>query len=126
VETSERGGRDHSFWLWWLTVTLVGCASGLDKASAQIEPGMSASAVQAILGQPQNRQFKGPSEAWQYCRTDYVGVGADKFVVVWFTNARATGVQTYQNKQGVGTCDNFFKTLSWESAPDATVEIRRR
>ena len=108
-----------------LSLLLSGCAGGgLNKQSLQIEPGMPASAVQSILGMPQNRQFNGKKQAWQYCRTSILGA-SDKYVLVWLYDGRVTGMKTYRNTR-LGFCQDFFRTVKWEQAPDITVEVRRR
>jgi hypothetical protein len=109
-------------------IILVGCArdTGLETKTLEVTPGMSAAEVRSILGAPQNRQFNGQKEAWQYCQTGIAPVdGSDKYVLVWITNNRVVGMQTYTNKQH-GTCDSFFRNVKWEQAPDAIVEIRKR
>jgi hypothetical protein len=106
---------------------LGGCASGgaLVKKSVSIERGNSKDRVVEILGAPGDRQFREDDEAWQYCRTNYTGIAADQYVVVWFYQGKVTGVTTYRNTQ-FGTCSSFFKTIRWEDAPDRTIEIRPR
>lgn len=104
---------------------LTGCAGGqLAKKSVQIERGYSKSEVAALLGPPENRQFRGDDEAWQYCETD-AGPGYDDYVVVWFYKGQVTGITTYKNSLR-GPCSAFFRTVRWEDAPDRTIEIRRR
>jgi hypothetical protein len=104
---------------------LAGCSGGqLMKKSVQIEPGYSKSEVLAILGSPENRQFRDDDEAWQYCETE-AGFGHDDFVLVWFHKGQVTGINTYKNQQ-FGPCSAFFRTIRWEDAPDGTIEIRPR
>ena len=107
--------------------TLAGCASEtqLVSGSAQITNGMSAAQVQQILGPPQNRQFSGLDEAWQYCETDYTGMAGDQYVLVWLYNGRVTGLERYTNTL-MGTCETYFRQVRFEYAPDVTVEVRNR
>jgi hypothetical protein len=103
-------------------MALAACATdaGLETKTRQITPGMSTADVESILGAPQGRQFNGQREAWQYCQTGVAPVqGSDKYVLVWITNGRVTGMQTYTNKEHE-TCDSFFRSVKWEYAPDAT------
>jgi len=106
---------------------LQACASHslIIKNSASIRPGMSSSELRQLMGEPQNRQFKGKDEAWQYCSTDYSGFEADHYVLVWLFDGVVTGMQTYRNTR-FGTCESFFRTVNWEEAPDAAIEIRQR
>jgi len=86
---------------------------------------MSGSELRFAMGEPQDRQFKGTNEAWQYCATDYSGLKADDYVLVWLANDAVTGMQTYRNSKK-GTCESFFRTVDWEQAPDTSIEIRQR
>lgn len=109
----------------FLIILLAGCASQsrVMTDSAKISAGMSKSELEELMGPPQNRQFEGTDEAWQYCAT---GFDSDHFVLVWLSADTVTGMQTYRNTDGFGTCDNFFRTVNWEEAPDVSVEIRER
>jgi hypothetical protein len=93
--------------------------------SAQIFAGMTAGEVQQILGAPQNRQFSGREEAWQYCETDYTGMAGDQYVLIWLSEGRVTGLERYTNTL-LGTCETYFKQVRFENAPDLTVEVRNR
>ena len=117
----------NRFVLTILIVFLQACASksAVVKNSASLTPGMSASDVRKALGEPQNRQFEGKNEAWQYCSTDFTGLETDHYVLVWLNDGVVTGMQTYRNSQ-TGMCGSFFRTVNWQEAPDATVEVRQR
>lgn len=110
-----------------VTALLSGCAGGaLMRQSMLVEPGQTKQQVMEAMGTPGDRQFLGDREAWQYCRT---GIGTDQFVVVWFRNSKTTGVTTYkagQNAGYIGDCNQGFRTVRWEDAPDWTVEVRQR
>lgn len=109
-----------------LPVILLGaCASNslIVKNSATIRAGMSVNKLRELMGDPQNRQFDGSNEAWQYCAT---GLNSDQYVLVWMQNEVVTGMQTYKNTVYGGMCDEFFKTIDWEEAPDTSIEIRNR
>lgn len=105
----------------------VGCAShsSMRKKSSKISSGMSVTKVTELMGAPQNRQFNGKYEAWQYCTTDYSGLRSDLYTLIWVYDKEVIGLETYNNYE-MGTCDSFFKTIKWENAPDITVEIRNR
>ena len=110
-----------------LMLFLVACASqsAIVKNSAHIKPGMSDGELRQIMGEPQNRQFKGKSEAWQYCSTAFSGFEDDHFVLVWIFDGVVTGMETYRDNE-FGTCDRFFRTVKWEEAPNTTLEIRKK
>jgi hypothetical protein len=76
------------------------------------------------MGPPQNTQFSGKNEAWQYCQTEFVN---DSFVVVWFYDGQVTGLNTYRDSAGdMGFCSSHFRSINWEDAPDFSVEVRSR
>lgn len=103
---------------------LVGCASAqLKRNATMIDPGMDRQTVSSIMGPPEDRQFKGTSEAWQYCAT---GGMSDEFTVVWFQTGQVTGVTNYTRADHVGSCTGAFKSITWEDAPTATLEVRNR
>lgn len=104
---------------------LAACASHtqFNSSSAGIRAGMTADDLQKLMGPPQNRQFKGDHEAWQWCSTGYME--ADSYVLVWLTKGVVTGMQTYTNTR-TGPCESFFRTANWEEAPDSTVDVRIR
>ena len=84
---------------------------------------MNANEVRNILGPPQNRQFSGDNEAWQYCVT---GIDIpDKFVLIWMYKETVTGMETYRNTE-FGPCESFFRQVKFENAPDIVIETRKR
>jgi len=105
-----------------LVIGISSCGTALQKKSLQVEPGMTKDDVVKIMGYPGNKQFKGVSEAWQYCST---GIGSDRYYVVWFTNSSVTGMTTYSGYES-GMCDKFYRTVNWEDRPNKTIEIRNR
>ena len=111
-----------------LVLLLQGCVSqsGVVKNSSSIKSGMSPEQLRQVMGEPQNRQFRGKNEAWQYCATDYTGFeGADQYILVWLSDGVVSGMQSYRNTLH-GTCESFFRTVKWDEAPDRTIEIRQR
>lgn len=109
------------------TILLSGCVSTNSSLAnfSQIQPGMSSQSVAQIMGAPQDRQFNGSQEAWQYCSTDLSGFQGDQYVLIWFQGQLVTGLQTYRNTL-VGTCETYFRTVNWDEAPDVVLEIRQR
>jgi hypothetical protein len=112
----------------FLALSVAGCLSAcatqpLTKKTLLIEPGMSKDDVLSVMGSPGNRQFKGNKEAWQYCQT---GWSADEYILIWLVDGTVAQTQTYANTEHGGLCTSFFRTVDWEEAPDAVVEIRSR
>jgi hypothetical protein len=104
---------------------LVGCAS-FDPKINTIQPGDTKEKITAILGEPEDRQFNGKSEAWQYCKTG-TGFGKCGFKTIWFNDSRVTKVVSYSTDcAGFGSCTQHFKSIRWDDAPDHTIEIRER
>lgn len=103
-------------------ILLSGCAS-VDKASLLVSNGSSKKEVMEAMGEPKDRQFKGENEAWQYCN---LGFPNHDYKVVWFKNGKVTGVQSYKLYVPGYWCEKGFKTINWEEAPDAVIEIRER
>lgn len=110
----------------FFSLFLVACAAPqLIANSVEISPGQTKQDVVKILGPPENRQFQGRNEAWQYCETDMTGFSGDDYVVVWFFDGVVTGMNNYKNTL-IGGCEMFFRDIRWEDAPDSTIEIRVR
>lgn len=110
-----------------LSLAITGCAAQAPIAlnSAGIQNGMTASEVTSIMGAPKNRQFSGDNEAWQYCATDMTGFAGDQYVLIWLYKNRVSGLETYTNTL-MGSCETYFRQISFEDAPDSTVEVRYR
>ncbi len=105
-----------------LVFAFIGCSSTkLIEQSFTINAGQSKKTVLKILGIPGNREFNGNIEAWQWCSNGY---HTDDFLVVWFYKSKVTGVTTYKNDSSIflGSCDNFYRTVYWEDAPDVKTE----
>lgn len=86
----------------------------LFSSSVGIRAGMTADDLQKLMGPPQNRQFEGRDEAWQWCSTGYAE--PDAYVLVWLSRGVVTGMQTYNNTR-TGPCESFFRTVKWTDAP---------
>ena len=100
------------------------CATQVLHQAGGIDPGATRAQVREILGNPQDRQFRGSQEAWQYCQTGLVN---DTFVVVWFVDGTVTGMTSYKDSVGdIGLCSSHFKSIRWEDAPTVTIEMRQR
>jgi hypothetical protein len=110
-----------------LVLLVVGCASNSAslRRAQMLEPGASKADVRRRLGEPGDRQFSGRQEAWQYCSTDYSGLGADDFRVVWFMDGAVSGITSYKSRI-LGSCEDNFRSIRWEEAPTASIEIRER
>jgi len=108
-----------------LILLLSGCFGTLAKKTMQINLGDDKETVTNAMGSPEDRQFRGTNEAWQYCETD-AGISYDDYRIVWFYDGRVSGITSYKNSDKFGACASFFKSIRWEDAPDTTIELRER
>ena len=104
---------------------LQGCISSslLGKNYTSVSAGMNKEELVQLLGQPKNKQFRGSSEAWQYCAT---GFSTDLYVLVWVESGSVIGMQTNHNSIANGACGAGFSVVNWEDKPDRVIEIRDR
>jgi hypothetical protein len=105
----------------WISVCVLGltaCATQLLHHANALAPGATPAQVRAVLGEPQDRQFRGQQEAWQYCET---GLLQDTFVIVWFAEGKVTGLRTYPNAVGDRGffCSSHLRAITWEDTPEA-------
>lgn len=108
-----------------LILLLLFACGTLDKKSVLINSGDNKEQVLKIMGPPDDRQFKGNDEAWQYCQTG-AGFGYHDYRTIWFYNGKVTGVNSYKSTRPGVSCVTDFKPIKWEEAPDRTIEIRNR
>ncbi len=102
---------------------LASCAS-VNPAFFTINPGDSKASVIERMGAPDDRQFQGKNEAFQYCTTG-TSFGKSTFNVIWFYDGKVTGANTYTVAHAA-SCMGHFRQINWEDAPDISVEIRER
>ena len=104
---------------------LSACATQLLHTARAIDLGATQEHVRDILGAPQDRQFRGQQEAWQYCETGFV---QDTFVVVWFVESKLTGMRTSKNAVGDRGffCSSHLPSIRWEDAPEVRSERQQR
>ncbi|MCE7565367.1 hypothetical protein LZS85_04540 [Aliivibrio fischeri] len=95
----------------------------LDNKTILIDHGASKKDVMEIMGTPQDRQMKGPNEAWQYCKSGS-SFGANDHKIIWFYKGKVTGINTYRTS--VSGCTGGIRSISWSEAPDYTIEHRIR
>jgi hypothetical protein len=84
----------------WLSVCLLcltACATQILHQASALTPGATPTQGKALLGEPHDRQFRGPQEAWQYCET---GLFQDTFVIVWFAERKVTSLRTSHSAAG--------------------------
>jgi len=77
------------------------------------------------MGTPDDRQFKGDNEAWQYCQTG-AGFGYHDYRVIWFYKGKVAGINSYKSTRPASSCVSDIKQINWEDAPDVSLEIRNR
>ena len=103
---------------------LMGCRTmELENKTIQIDRGDDKATVLAIMGTPQDRQFLGDYEVWQYCVTG-AGFGYHDYRVIWFKPDNVVGVTSYKDQTPGSSCRGHFRELRGEDAPDYTVEVR--
>jgi len=107
-----------------MTLLLVSCG-GLETKSNMINLGDGKDRVLNIMGPPDDRQFKGSNEAWQYCHAK-TGIGIHDYRIIWLYNGKVTGMNSYKNPQPVWGCMKGIRPVRWEDAPNETMEIRIR
>ena len=109
-----------------LIINLFACRTlELEKKTIQINTNDGKSRVLEIMGTPEDRQFLGQNEVWQYCIIG-AGFGYHDYRVIWFRNGQVTGITSYKDTTTASSCEGHFKTIRWEDAPDQTIEIRKR
>jgi hypothetical protein len=104
---------------------LVASCGTLDKKALLINHGDSKEQVLNVMGPPDDRQFKGKYEAWQYCQTG-AGFGYHDYRIVWFYDGILTGINSYKSSRPASSCVTDIKPINWDEAPDVTIEIRKR
>lgn len=104
-------------------LSLISACGTLDNKTILLNVGDTKETVLATLGTPQDRQIEGAREAWQYCVSG-AGFGYNDHKIVWFNAGRVTGINSYRTS--VTGCSAGIRTVRWESAPDAVVEVRHR
>jgi len=107
---------------------LLGGCGNLDKKTAMIGPGDTKDQVVSVMGPPDDRQFKGSQEAWQYCKSG-AGVapmfGYNDFRIIWIDQGKVSGITSNKSSRP-GNCMTEIKSIRWEEAPTASIEIRNR
>lgn len=108
------------------TILLVLSACGtLDKKAVLINLGDTKEQVLKVMGSPDDSQFKGKNEAWQYCQTG-AGFGYHDYRVFWFYDGKVTGVNSYKSSRPASSCVTDIKPINWDEAPDIKIEVRER
>jgi hypothetical protein len=103
--------------------TLLSACSTLKDLTVQISVGDTKEKVVRILGTPDDRQFRDTKEAWQFGTV--VAIGICEYTIIWFNNNIVTGLNSYRNGSVAG-CRAGIKSIQWEEAPDAIVEIHHQ
>jgi hypothetical protein len=97
--------------------------SGVKTHALRINAGDSKDRVIEIMGTPDDRQFNGSQEAWQYGMV--VSIGVCDYTVIWFKDGKVSGLNSYRNFSTLG-CRHGLKSVNWQEAPDRIIEIRNR
>lgn len=99
---------------------ITACSTTVNKA-VKIKSGDSREQVLAIMGDPDDRQFNGKDEAWQYAASR---AGYAEYRIIWFNEGIVFAVTSY--RQSGATAMGGLREINWESKPDRTIEIRNR
>jgi hypothetical protein len=103
-------------------LAVTGCTN-LSKETMRINRGDTPAQVLAVMGPPDDRQFRGKDEAWQYGQTG-AGFGYNDHRVIRFYDGKVIGITSYKSRGT--TAGGGMRTINWEERPDATVEVRQR
>ena len=95
-------------------LVLSACSTTTTKGKLELQPGMTTQQVEAMLGQPEERSFRKPNEAWQY--HDIVGFGQCEYLTVWFTDLKVHAVSARRGG-GIGGCGLHSRPVDWNNMP---------
>jgi hypothetical protein len=98
---------------------VIGCSS-LSKKSLLVESEMTKTEVVKILGAPENRSFKGSSEAWQY--SEVVGFGQCNYMTAWFISSKLIAI-TNRRGSSVAGCGLGSREVDWGQMPKSSLDI---
>lgn len=101
-------------------LTVQACA-GVKHRALRVNAGDSKDRVIEIMGAPDDRQFNGRQEAWQYGMV--VSIGVCDYTVIWFSEGTVKGLTSYRSFSTLG-CRHGLKSINWQEAPDRVIEIR--
>jgi len=103
-----------------LSIALISGCSSLQKKSMMLDPGMSKAEVVSILGLPENRSFRGNSEALQY--SEVAGFGQCNYMIAWFTNKKLLGI-TNRRGGSVAGCGLGSREVDWGQIPKPSLDL---
>ncbi len=95
---------------------LSGCAHRhATELLGELQPGMSPTEVQAVLGPPVTVRSKYDRQAWLYCH-DLFGLRIHTALTIWYEKDHLRDVSVYHNNRAVW-CSDFLQTFRWSSGP---------
>ena len=97
----------------------------LANRTININQGDPKSRVIEFMGTPEDRQFMGKYEIWQYCITG-AGFGYHDYRAIWLVDGKVIGITSYKDRTPASGCEGHFKTFKVEDAPDFILEVRNR
>jgi len=103
---------------------LFGCTSLGQKASL-INRGDEKEWVLKVMGTPDDQQFLGTAEAWQYCQTG-AGFGYHDYRIIWFIDGKVVGLNSYKSSRPETSCMADLRPVVWQDAPHEIIELRNR
>ncbi len=102
-----------------LILLLSACAS-VNQSFFTINSGDTRQSVLNKMGSPDDRQFNGKNEAFQYCTTG-TSFGKSTFNIVWFNDGVVTGANTYTVAHAA-SCMGHFRQIDWTNTPVMIIE----
>ena len=95
------------------------------STSYKLNPGMTKSEVESIMGPPVKSDFYKNVEEWHYCKT---GMSADEFIALFFNDGKLIEKKNYavtlaDTNGATGSCQKFIKMGNYRE-PDVVKEIR--
>ena len=106
----------------FLLIAILGCYN-FQKSIIKLSPGDSKSRVMEIMGDPDDSQFNGTLEIFQYFGV--VSFGNCDYRQIWFRDGRLIGTTSYRSSCA-GGCSPCLRTIDWSRPPDQIFEIRHR
>lgn len=105
-----------------LATSLSSCG-GLGSKTILLSINDNKERVLEVMGTPDDRQLQGENEAWQYCKTG-AGFGYNDHTIIWIYQGKITGLSAYKSYGGY--CVANIRQVTWQNAPDSTIEVRNR
>lgn len=104
-----------------LAALAVAACSHVVKDSMALKPGATKAQVQAQLGTPVDRSFRGDDEAWQY--QGVIAFGVCEYLTAWFAGDTLQAVTT-RRAEVAGGCSSGSQPVDWGQFRPYPVEVK--